>query len=90
MVNVTPEQISQFIGELDNAIQGDVISPALFARGVLERIGKDNLGFLIEKLEPSSIVESIKAAGGESSAIVTRAGRKYIEQVWQEAKQLIS
>lgn len=90
LVNVTPEQISQFIGELDNAIQGDVISPALFARGVLERIGKDNLGFLIEKLEPSSIVESIKAAGGESSAIVTRAGRKYIEQVWQEAKQLLS
>ncbi len=86
---VTQEDVVMFVGELDNAISGGVVSPGIFAAAFVERVGKDRVADLLRRVSPDDLFNLLAAApNGASSHILTRDGQNFVKQVWLDAGAL--
>lgn len=90
MTNIPQEAIGEFMQNLEQAIRTRAIDPAGFAEAFIERVGVDITRQLLSTYTPSDIVEAVRQSpGGDSAAIVTRDGQKYMNALWQHAGQLV-
>jgi hypothetical protein len=88
-VEVSAEAINEFVEELETAIRGGLIPPSVFAKSFVERVGPEETRVILSKISPDQFVDGTIQAGGQQSAIVTRGGRAYVEELWVEAKKLV-
>lgn len=87
-INVKPEQIAEFLQELEGAIRGGIIPPGLFAQGFIDRIGADNARGLMQVFTADSLIATVQeqdASGG--TAIVTRDGQRYVRELFQSVTE---
>lgn len=87
---IPPEQaqalIEEFIGMLHQSIHDEVIPPGIFAQSVIQKIGPDQARDLLQKVTPETLFQSVEKF---DTAITTRDGRKYTNEVWVEAKKIL-
>lgn len=90
LAEVTPEHISQFSTELESAIAGGFITPKKFAEGFIERVGPETVAAIIQAVGPDQLVDAVAATDGSANtAIVTREGRKYVNELWVQAAEIL-
>lgn len=90
-VDVKPEHFAQFLQELEIAIRGGVVPPGMFARGFIDKVGKQNAVALLGMFTPDALVASVQAQEqGSSTAIVTRDGQRYVQELWAAASQQLA
>lgn len=87
-LNLNPEHVAEFLQELEGAIRQGVVPPGLFARGFIERVGAQNARSVVSSLSPESLVQVVQAQeNGESTAIATRDGQRYVRELWSAVAQ---
>ena len=79
---VPPEYMEEFFKEMESAIQGGIIPPALWARGFESKVTPELAKLIATSIPVEKIVE--KASENPTSAIVTRDGQNYLRKVWAE------
>jgi hypothetical protein len=86
-VQVTEEQVARFSEQLESAISSGIVSPGTFAEGFIEETSPETALAIISAIEPDQLVDAVAAQeGAQSTAIVTREGRKYVQELWLEAE----
>lgn len=97
-LNVTEEQLGEFITRLEQAIRGDLVPAKMFAEGFIKEVGADRTRQLLQLVQPGQIVQIVQnaldaraARGGkpQESKIVTYEGQKYLSEVWAEAAKQV-
>lgn len=97
-LQVTEEQLGEFITRLDQAIRGDMVPAKMFAEGFIKEVGADRTRQLLQVVQPAQIVQIVQSAldaraarGGkpQESKIVTYEGQKYLAEVWAEAAKQV-
>jgi hypothetical protein len=90
-LDLQPEQVGEFLQELENAIRGGIIPPGLFAQGFIGRVGADVAKSLVGQISPDLITQMVQSQeAGASMAIVTRDGQRYLRDLWAEVARLTS
>lgn len=89
-VAITEEMIASFTQKLDDSISSGLVTPAEFARGFISEVGAETTWRIISSMDADQLVDAVlaheEAAG---TAIVTRDGRKFVQQLWSEAASLV-
>lgn len=97
MLQITDQQAGEFLGHLNMAIatstraeNGDWngTPPAQFAEQFIQRVGAHNVRAVVSGLTPEKVLQTVQSAPqGNETAIVTREGRKYVHELWDECKR---
>jgi hypothetical protein len=88
---IPQEYVEEFVKELNDAIQGHIVNPNMFAQGFIQRIGPDMAAHLVTTVAPEQFFEAIGTTpGGKGSAILTRDGQKYTRALWLEVHGVLS
>lgn len=86
---ITNEQVAEFSQQLEDAIASGLVTAKVFARKFIDEAGPDVTLTIINALGPDQLISAVnEQPGGESTAIVTRGGRKFVHELWEEARQL--
>lgn len=89
-VAISEEQVARFSSQLEAAIGTGLVSPAEFAKGFIDEAGVETTAAIILQIGPDDLVDAVEAQpGSEQTAIVTRAGRKFVRELWEEARKII-
>lgn len=97
-LDITDEQLGEFITRLEQAIRSDMVPARMFAEGFIKEVGIDRTRRLLQLVQPAQIVQIVQsaldagAARGlkpQESKIVTYEGQKYLGEVWGEAAKLV-
>jgi hypothetical protein len=87
---VSQEAMGQFLNALEQAIASRAIDPAGFAEGFVARVGIEATAQLLDRYQPEHFIDAVRASpGGESAAITTHSGSRFVHEVWAEAAQLV-
>ena len=84
-----PDSIKVFFTELDAAIAGKLVTPEMFADGIIERIGVQPTAQLLQRFQRDDVVNTARQLSSES-AILTRHGRRFVDQLWVVAGQKVA
>ena len=88
---IPQEYVEEFVKELNDAIQGHIVNPNMFASGFIQRIGPEMAAHLVTTVTPEQFFEAIGTTpGGKGSAILTRDGQKYTRALWGEVHGVLS
>lgn len=84
---ITEAQVQMFVAQLEQSIaQG--VEPAHFAAALINQMGAENAALALGQVDPGKIVELVaNSQAGAQSPIVTRAGERYVHEVWEAARQ---
>jgi hypothetical protein len=86
----TQEAVMEFSEKLEMAIATGMVPPAEFAKGFIEEVGPETAAQIIASIGPEQLADAVAAhESGKQTQIVTRAGRKYLRELWEEAKKLL-
>jgi hypothetical protein len=87
---ITPEMVSKFSEQLELAISSGMVTAEQFAKKFVDEAGVSATRTIINSIGPDQLVEAVAAeAGGDKTSIVTRAGRKFVQELWVEVHKLI-
>lgn len=88
-VQVTSEQVARFSEQLENAISSGIVSPRTFAEAFIEETTPETTLAIVSAVGPDQLVDAVaQQEGAQSTAIVTREGRKFVQQLWVEATRI--
>jgi hypothetical protein len=88
---IPAEAIGMFVGQLDQAIRSGVVAPRQFAEGFIQHAGPQVANQVIAAVSADVFIEFVNGQpAGQQTAIVTRAGQKYVRAVWDEAVAIIN
>lgn len=83
---VTAEQVANFSEQLESAISSGIVSAATFADGFIAQTSPETVLAILQAVGPDQLVDAVAAQdGAQSTAIVTREGRKFVRDLWTEA-----
>jgi hypothetical protein len=86
VVQVTNEQVAMFSEKLEEAIGSGIVTPAMFADGFITETSPETTLAIVQAIGPDQLVDAVaQQPGTESTAIVTREGRKFVQELWVEA-----
>lgn len=86
----TEEMVNRFASQLDAAIRTRAVEPAEFASAIIDEAGADAVKPLVDSVDPGVFCDRVEQSpGGSKTAIITPAGREYVEHLWQAAKEQI-
>ena len=80
--------LNEFCNQLETVVAGRLLSPPAFAQQVIERIGVQQTGLLLQQFSPAVVIQHAAGLGG-SGALQTRDGQRYVGALWQVATQLV-
>lgn len=80
---------AEFISQLETSIRSEVVTPEVFAKGFVDRVGPQQAAMLLQQVPVQNFLESVEQQSGGATAIVTRDGKKYTRAVWAEAAKLL-
>ena len=84
-IQVTEEQVERFSTKLEQAIDFGV-SAETFAAEFIEEVGPEVTLKIIMSVHPDALINAVAAQpGADKSQIPTRAGRKFVHELWGEA-----
>jgi hypothetical protein len=86
-VDIPEEAFSYFTSQLDEAIKGGIIDEEMFAQEFVKRVGPDIAQRLVQTLSPDQYLGAIREGGGGGSAIATRKGQRYVQNLWTETRR---
>lgn len=87
-VQVTNEQVAKFSEQLEEAIAGGIVTPAMFADGFIEETSPEITLAIVQAIAPDQLVDAVaQQPGAQATAIITREGRKFVHELWDEATQ---
>jgi hypothetical protein len=87
---LTEQHIGQFIGELENAIRGKVVSPNGFANLFIGQVGGQLAAQVVMAVDPDQLIQAMQQTPEmEGSQIVQRHGQKYVREVWDELRKAL-
>lgn len=82
--------IEQFIAQLEEAIRGEIVTPAMFAKAIIDHVGPEQASQLLQQVPVEKFLESMQQQdGGKGAAISTREGRQYVREVWREGSKML-
>lgn len=93
------EGVDEFAKQLEQAAENEVVTPKMFARALLERVGPEVLGQVMTMLSPEVFVSEIRAVNRKAvesgdkapyPTIASARGKKYLMDVWREAGTLLN
>lgn len=88
VVHVTNEQVARFSEKLEEAIGSGLVTPAMFAEGFIKETSPETTLAIVQAIGPDQLVDAVaQQPGAQSTAIVTREGRKFVQELWVEATQ---
>jgi hypothetical protein len=88
VVHVTNEQVAKFSEKLEEAISSGIVTPAMFADGFIAETSPETTLAIVQAIGPDQLVDAVaQQPGAQSTAIVTREGRKFVQELWAEATQ---
>jgi hypothetical protein len=88
VVQVTNEQVAKFSEKLEEAIASGLVTPAMFADGFIAETSPETTLAIVQAIGPDQLVDAVaQQPGAQSTAIVTREGRKFVQELWTEASQ---
>lgn len=88
VVHVTNEQVARFSEKLEEAISSGIITPAMFADGFIKETSPETTLAIVQAIGPDQLVDAVaQQPAAQSTAIVTREGRKFVHELWVEATQ---
>jgi hypothetical protein len=88
VVHVTNEQVAKFSERLEEAISSGLVTPAMFADGFIKETSPETTLAIVQAIGPDQLVDAVaQQPGAQSTAIVTREGRKFVHELWAEATQ---
>ena len=90
-VEITEEMVGKFAEKLDLAIASGLVTPKTFAQGFLDETGPEVAARILGSIGPDQLVDAVQAQEASAgTAIVTRDGRKYVQELWKEAEKLLA
>jgi hypothetical protein len=88
VVQVTNEQVARFSEKLEEAIASGIVTPAMFADGFIAETSPETTLAIVSAIGPDQLVDAVaQQEGAQSTAIVTREGRKFVQELWEEASR---
>lgn len=84
------EAVQEFFVSLEQAVQTRMVSPFDFAQTFVERVGHEKTAELLREMNPSDVVDIVRQAGGEASALATRDGHRYVEELWSHVQMILT
>jgi hypothetical protein len=88
LATLPPEAVQEFYSNLEMAVQTKSVPPLAFAQQFVERVGPEKTAQLVREVTPDGIIDIVREAGGESSALATRDGYLYVEELWMHARMI--
>jgi hypothetical protein len=88
LATLPPEAVQEFYSNLEMAVQTKTVPPLSFAQQFVERVGADRTAQLVREVSPGDIIDIVREAGGDSSAMATRDGYRYVEELWMHARMI--
>jgi hypothetical protein len=87
---ITPQMVSRFSEQLELAISTGVVTAEQFAQKFVAEAGPVATKQILDTIGPDQLVDAVaNEAGGNKTAIVTRAGRKFVQELWVEARKIV-
>jgi hypothetical protein len=83
------ESAAEFVGEMEKAIQSEIVSPETFARAFVERVGAQQAAELLTQVPVQNFLGSVEEQSGGATVLVTRDGKQYARAVWAEAARIL-
>ncbi len=88
LATLPPEAVQEFFQNLEMAVQTKAVPPEAFAQQFVERVGVERSAQLVGEVNPGDIIDIVREAGGDSSAMATRDGYRYVEELWIHAQRI--
>lgn len=88
LATLPPEAVQEFYSNLEMAVQTKAVAPLEFAEQFVERVGPERTAQLVREVTPDGIIDIVREAGGEASALATRDGYLYVEELWMHARMI--
>lgn len=88
-INAFAAAFAEFVGEMEKAIQGEIVSPEMFARAFVARVGGQQAAELLTQVPVQNFLGSVEEQSGGATVLVTRDGKQYARAVWAEAARII-
>jgi len=88
--NIPPEAAMQFVNELERHYREGMVTPRMFAEGVVAEIGAPTVAQLLASLPVERfILEVLNLPNAQQISIATRSGQKFVREVWAEAGAIV-
>lgn len=91
-VRVTEQQAQVFVGRLEGSIREGLITPKLFAQGMIGEVGPAVAAELIRTVKPDELLRALadsQGPGGQDLQMLTHEGKQYVRAVFSEATALL-
>jgi hypothetical protein len=84
------EAVQEFFVSLEQAVQTRMVTPLDFAQTFVQRVGHEKTAELVREMNPSDVIDVVRQAGGEASALATRDGYRYVEELWAHVQMILT
>lgn len=85
------EQINSVLHRLNEVITNGDVPPPAFAQELVGAVGPQTVALVINSYTPEALINDIaRTPNGDQSMIVTPLGRRYVAELWHEARKLLA